>query len=607
MPHLNDFEEITFLDFEFNQPPGEQPQVLCMAAQDLRTGRLVRMWRDDLERCNRAPFRTDGRALVVAYYASAEMNCFLALGWPRPANLLDLYVEYSLATSGLTRPHGRTLLGALTAYGISGGVSQQYKDEMRRLAQRGGPYTQQERSALLDYCATDVTPLPALLRAMTPVIESPPTMPAADHHKALGQALLRGDYMKSIGEMEFRGIPIDTAMLARLLSNWDKIERALIEREDRAFGVYRDGSFSAAEFERLLVARRMSWPRHPSGALMLDRDTFYDMSQTYPDLVPLYDLRVTLAQMRAWDLSVGSDGRNRCLLAPFGAKTGRNTPSTSNFIFGLSTWLRGLIRPRPGMALAYCDFEQQEFGEAAFFSGDKNMMDAYTSGDPYLAFAKQAGAIPQEVTSKEEIKDTIYEAVRDNFKTCALGTQYGMGVEALANRIGGSLSQSRELLRYHHEKYPDLWKWSDACVSFAMLYGHLTATYGWRVHAGPETRPTALRNFQLQANGAEMLRWACVLCSERGLPICAPIHDALLVEDTLENIAATVEAVKAAMVEASEKVLPGFPLRVEAKVVRWPERYMDKRGARMWKKVWALVDEVEAAESVALGSMAHAP
>ena len=35
----------------------------------------------------------------------------------------------------------------------------------------------------------------------------------------------------------------------------------------------------------------------------------------------------------------------------------------------------------------------------AALSGDQLMMDAYRSGDPYLAFAKQAGAAPADATS----------------------------------------------------------------------------------------------------------------------------------------------------------------------------------------------------------------
>jgi hypothetical protein len=501
-----------------------------------------------------------------------------------PSNLLDLYAEFSLLTSGLPVPCGRGLLGALTHFGLSGGVSELYKDEMRDLAQRGGDYTRQEREDLLAYCATDVDPLVGLLQAIRPAIEAPPTMSPSDHHKALGQALLRGDYVKAVARMEFRGVPIDVKTMERLRDGWQRIERALIDRMDQDFRVYDDGSFVVAAFERYLSEQGIAWPRKVSGVLELDRDTFKQMAETHPKLLTLHELRKTLAQMKDWKLSVGSDERNRCLLSPFGAKTGRNTPSNSKFIFGLAKWLRRLVKPPKGRAIAYLDYEQQEFGIAAFLSGDKNMMDAYRTGDPYLAFAKQAGAVPQDATKES------HERIRDLFKTCALGVQYGMGGEALANRVGDSLSQGRELLRLHRATYPNYWQWSESSISYAMLYGHLTATFGWRVHVSPETRPTSLRNFLLQSNGAEMLRMACVLASERRLPVCCPIHDALLIEDDVQNIDQTVAATVQAMVEASEKILPGFALRVESKVFRWPDRFaVGKSDEEMWQTVCELM------------------
>ena len=69
-------------------------------------------------------------------------------------------------------------------------------------------------------------------------------------------------------------------------------------------------------------------------------------------LGPVRDLRHALGQMRLNELAVGPDGRNRVLLSMFGSKTGRNQPSNSRFIFGPSCWLRSLIRPEPGRALA---------------------------------------------------------------------------------------------------------------------------------------------------------------------------------------------------------------------------------------------------------------
>ena len=53
--------------------------------------------------------------LFVAYYAPAELSCFLALGWPLPARILDLYIEFRAETNGLALPIGRGLLGALSS------------------------------------------------------------------------------------------------------------------------------------------------------------------------------------------------------------------------------------------------------------------------------------------------------------------------------------------------------------------------------------------------------------------------------------------------------------------------------------------------------------
>src|SRR5262249_47994022 len=182
---------------------------------------------------------------------------------------------------------------------------------------------------------------------------------------------------------------------------------------------------------------------------------------------PIRELRHTLGQLRLHELAVGSDGRNRCLLSAFGAKTGRNTPSNSRFIFGPSTWLRGLIRPGPGRAVAYVDWEQQEFGIAATLSGDAAMIAAYGSGDPYLAFAKQAGAVPTDATKQTHGRD------RDAFKACVLAVQYGMREVSLAQRIGQCPARARELLALHRQTYPAYWRWSESAVNHAMLLGFL--------------------------------------------------------------------------------------------------------------------------------------
>lgn len=101
--------------------------------------------------------------------------------------------------------------------------------------------------------------------------------------------------------------------------------------------------------------------------------------------------------------------------------------------------------------------------------------------------------------------------------------------------------------------------------------------------------PRSLRNFPMQANGAEMLRLACCLGIERGIEVCAPVHDAVLVCAPLDRLEADVERMRAAMAEASRVVLDGFVVRTEAKLVRSPDHYSEPRGERMWHEILSLL------------------
>ena len=321
----------------------------------------------------------------------------------------------------------------------------------------------------------------------------------------------------------------------------------------------------------------------------LDDDTFAEMARSNSDVALMRELRVSLSQLRLADLAVGSDGRNRTPLNPYQSKTGRNQPSSVKFIFGPSTWLRGLIRPEVGRAVAYVDWSQQEFGIAAALSEDPAMMDAYQSGDPYLAFGKQAGQIPPDATKR------THGPSRELFKACVLGVQYGMGEASLARRISQPTVMARTLLKFHRETYPRFWSWSNGTEDHAMIQGFLRTVFGWPIQIGIDANPRSLRNFPCQANGAEMLRLACCLATERGINVVAPIHDALLVEGPAESIDDIVTQTQLAMAEASAGVLSGFRLRSEVRVVRWPERYMDERGRAFWDRVMALLPETHEA------------
>jgi DNA polymerase I len=566
------YREIWLADFEFEAGTGERPVPVCLCARELRSGREIRLWRDEFGPA--PPYPIDADSLFVAYYSSAEFGCHCALGWLMPARILDLFTEFRCGTNGLTVPAGNGLIGALTAFGLDT-MGATEKKELQTAIGNGtwpGRYTPEE---ILDYCMSDVDALARLLPVMAPRIDLP-------------RALLRGRYMAAAARMEYAGTPIDMPMLEKLRRYWAPIQDRLIERIDADYGVYEGRTFKEEKFEAYLVRAGIPWPKLESGRLALDESTFRQMAKAHPAISPLRELRSSLAELRLNDLAVGRDGRNRTILSAFQARTGRNQPSSSRYIFGPSVWIRSLIKPPPGMAIAYIDYEQQEFAIAAKLSGDPNMLAAYASGDPYLAFAKQAGAIPPDGTRK------THGGVRELYKQCVLGVSYGMEAFGLALRIDQPLIVACDLLRAHHETFRVFWRWSDAVVDHAKLTGELHTVFGWVLHGCCGANPRSLRNFPMQAHGAEMLRLACCLATERGIEVCAPVHDALLVTATIEEIEAAVAVTRKAMAEASRIVLDGFEIRTEAQIWRYPERFSDSRGTRMWNVVTQLVEEAEA-------------
>ena len=570
------FQNIYTIDFEFYGNDGDIPKIVCMVIQNIKTMKISRVWHDQLLEMKTPPFNMGENTLLITYFAPAEIQSMLALDWSTDVSIIDLFAEFRCETNGNPDISRKGLVNALSYYGLNYLIPEE-KKEMRTLILSGGPWTKGQRQHILQYCEQDVVALRPLFDAILK------QNPWSDLR--LNQALLRGRYMKAVGSMQHRGIPIDLEVLQNLDIHWEQIKLDLIETVNKDFGVYSDEVFKEVLFEAYLAQQNIAWPRLDSGRLMLDKDTFSSMSKRYQQVQPLHELRKTLSELKLNKLSVGQDGRNRTLLSPFAAKTGRNQPSTAKFIFGPAKWVRGLIKPEMGMSLAYCDWSSQEIAIAAALSGDELLWKAYESGDPYITFAIQAGLAPPEAT-KETHKD-----IRNRCKSVVLGTNYGMSAYGVAQAAKIHVLEAKSLLQKHRETYKKFWSWADNNKNIGLLGLRLETCFGWpiQVEAGHVKANTFL-NWPMQAHGAEMMRIACVLAVERGLKLCAPIHDALLIEAPNDQIDANVTKLKECMSEASEGVLgTGKICRVDAEIVKYPNRYMDEQGQEMWDKIMMLL------------------
>ena len=567
------FQHVVLLDTEFYGLPGNRQTPVAIVLREWRTGETIRLFQDELKQLSACPFPTGAGSCYIAFYSPAEWNTFLALGWSLPLNVIDFYVEFRNLTNDLLHFGKSNLINALDYFGEPS-IGHAYKAEMQALILTGGPWDAAQKAAILDYCESDVEALVKLYPHIISRLDLP-------------RALLRGRFMPAVACMEWAGIPIDVERYQRLLCHWGSIQEQLIERINWDFYcVYEGTRFRSRVWEWYLIRKGISWPRTASGKLDLKQATFESMLRLHPEIEPIYNLRNSIGKMRLRDISVGSDGRNRCMLSPFRSRTGRNQPSSARFILGSAAWMRGLIRPELGRGLAYVDFSQEEFAIAAALSQDRDMQRAYLSGDPYLALAKRAGYIPRDATKASHPQQ------RRIYKEACLAIQYGLGAPNFGNKIGTSPVIAESILQSHRKAFSRFWQWSDSCVRYAALYGKLWSVFGWYRHYS-QMREQSARNFCIQAAGAEILRLAIIFAQAAGIKVIGPLHDALLIESDLCSIEEAVEITQKAMKRAGELTLKGFPLRSEAKLILCPDRYMEPRGQAMWELVWEIVNEIE--------------
>lgn len=397
---LAQFEEIWVVDFEFISKDGEVPDVVCLVARELRSGRTLRLWHNQLG--SAPPYRTDSKVLFVCFAATAECACHLALNWPLPARILDLSPIFRCVVNGRIVPLGKGLLGALAYFGLNS-IGTTRKEMMRRRILEGGPFSPEEREEILIYCASDVDETIALLPKLL-----------AEPDFDLGIALHWGEFAAVSALMEHRGIPLDMQIVPQLLDKkaWAFVRDTVVPKIDQQYGVYIEDTvgewhFNIEKFELLCVRLGIDWPRHEFGKPDLRRKTFESMCKAYPELEALRQLRHARDKMRRIKLAVGPDGRNRTVLWPFASKTSRTQPKAAQWIFSPATWLRSSIKPGPGRAIAYIDWSSMEFQVAAVLSKCRPMLELYATGSPYIEFAKRFDVVPQSATKKTNRKCTI--------------------------------------------------------------------------------------------------------------------------------------------------------------------------------------------------------
>ena len=160
LSRITDFTEIVLVDFEFTSTPGERPGPVCLVARELRSGRTIRLWRDQFGPSTlRDRTRRPVRRLLRQRRARLPSRARLADAGAGPRSLRRVPGPHQ-------RPAHRAgagLLGALSSFRPRHHGRDREEGNAEARSWRGGPWSSRSAAAILDYCEDDVEALERLL------------------------------------------------------------------------------------------------------------------------------------------------------------------------------------------------------------------------------------------------------------------------------------------------------------------------------------------------------------------------------------------------------------------------------------------------------------
>jgi len=407
---------------------------------------------------------------------------------------------------------------------------------------------------------SDVVHLPKLFQVQIEMLWS---MYKPEHRVKLKQEMyLRADYAVLSALMENRGYPVDGDSMRSFSSSVGDILFSMQKEVNDAFPevepflINKKGTLYCQKKNKLSAwvekQGHRNWMRTDTGQLALSLDAFEEHYQARGDQQSfgnkfcaylrqkqsLNGFTANTKKKNIWD-STGSDSRVRPYMGIFVAQSSRSQPSATAFIPLKSSWMRVLILPKNGKAIVSIDIAQEEFLIAGLLSEDQAMLKSYHSGDPYFAFAKQSGAVPQSAIRAD------FEEIRDRFKSTVLGVLFGMGGKSLAVKITKDTGQectpdeAFRLIDLFYATYKTYNFWRIKTMALYRSQRYLKLPCGWTMF-GDNTSEKSILNYPIQGCGASIMRRTVKNCEDEKLEVIMTLHDALYIEcDTSEVQRAT--------------------------------------------------------------------
>lgn len=475
-------------------------------------------------------------------------------------------------------------------------IDSEEKDRMRDLIiSAPETFTEKEREDIMAYCESDVIYLREILSKMATYYKD--NLSPIEYASVVKGIILRGEFAARTSLITKKGYPLDVESCQNLSDNAPRVIKKTAEsiiedfpdRKDMFFWDKKQDKYILKQiFKEYLkedigeekLAKFKINPKTTKGVESIslglrELEKHYPWKHDYPQdifIARFMEYRTIASNLKSFKSdreaeieerkdklkkkkvrtifrATGSDSRTRHYHNIFGTQTSRSMPPTTEFLFGKSAWLRSLCVPKKGKCIVTVDYSSQEFYICGLLSKDENMIRAYESGDPYLAFAILANAAPSDATKKS------HGVVRNLFKSTVLGISYGMGAESLAAKLTNdtgtfvSEEEAEDLIEQFEDAFPEFEEYGDITLDSYSDYNKLILPDGW-VMWGDNNNERSIKNFPVQGMGATVLRKAVELVQKAGLDIVFTLHDAIYIECDSKDKEQAIDILTRAMKEA---------------------------------------------------------
>lgn len=265
---------------------------------------------------------------------------------------------------------------------------------------------------------------------------------------------------------------------------------------------------------------------------------------------------------------IGEDGRIHSSFNQTETRTGRissTEPNLQNIPVRteLGRELRRFFTARPGWVLVDADYSQIELRVLAHVANDKNMIDAFLSGeDIHRATAAQVFHQPPEM---------VTPLMRSRAKAVNFGIVYGISAFSLSQDIGVSRKEAGDYIDAYLEHYSGVRDYMEKVVAEAKDKGYSETIFGRRRYL-PELSSSnfnmrsfgerVARNMPIQGAAADIIKLAMIRVENRlekeklRARLILQVHDELIVEAPEEEAQQVAALLKEEMESAVQLSVP---------------------------------------------------